>query len=145
MKATLSSKSTATLSHTKRTQKPHLRHQRAPAKPPHISIFSRVYFAVIAGLIGTGMGGLFDIFLSFARALFNPQASGDFIWLLAYVLGGTGMLVGLCFGTKSGEFFAQLFNMSDETESSASSELIRIIAKALFIAMLLWGIFSIFI
>lgn len=141
---TIISKTARPLTYQKKPLKSPAKNSKTTTQQP-ISVFSRLYFALIAGLIGTGIGGLFDIFLSFARALFHPQTSGDFIWFLTYILGGTGILVGLCFGSRSGEFFAQLFNMSDDTESSASEELIRIIAKALFIAILAWSVFAIFI
>lgn len=115
------------------------------ASAPYTSLFSRLYFALIAGLIGAGLGILFDLFLSFARAVFQPQASGEFIWFLSYILAATAALIGFAFARKSGEFFAQLFSLTDETESSSGSELIRIIAKALLIAMLGWSVFVLFL
>lgn len=117
----------------------------ASTSPSHNHLFSRLYFALIAGLMGAGLGILFDLFLSFARAIFQPHASGEFIWFLSYVLATTAAFIGFVFAGKSGEFFAQLFNLNDESESSSGSELIRIIAKALLIAMLVWSVFVLFL
>jgi hypothetical protein len=139
-------KSTATRTQQMFAQQKRLAKNKAASKDhSSISLLSRLYFGVIAGVIGAGLGFLFDLLLSFARAIFHAQAAGEFIWFLSYMLGSVGLLVGLIFASKSGELFAQLFNLHDSSESNASSELIRIIAKALFIVMLGWSIFVIFL
>lgn len=109
------------------------------------STLNRIKFALIAGIIGLLLGGLFDWVTTLLRTFAQPQASAEFSWFLAYVFAVMGIILGFCFGARSGEFFAQLFASDDQGPSKASSELIRLIAKTLLVAAIIWSVFLIFL
>ena len=85
------------------------------------------------------------ICLTGGEPLAQPNASAEFSWFLAYLFASAGAILGFCFGARSGEFFAQIFANDDKGPSKASSELIRLIAKTLLVAAIIWSIFLIFL
>lgn len=109
------------------------------------SYMKRLMFAVIAGLFGLLLGGLFDLTTALLRTFAQPQSSAAFSWFLAYMFAAAGIILGFFFGSRSGEFFSQLFAADDKGPSKASSELIRLIAKTLLVAGIIWSIFLIFL
>ena len=112
---------------------------------PFWSTMSRIKFALIAGVLGLILGGLFDLTTTFLRTFAQPNASAEFSWFLAYLFASAGAILGFCFGARSGEFFAQIFANDDKGPSKASSELIRLIAKTLLVEAIIWSIFLIFL
>ncbi len=122
-----------------------LQHQQEHSVTAFWSTMNRVKFAVIAGILGLLLGGLFDLATTLLRTFAQPQTSAEFSWFLAYVFAIAGIILGFCFGARSGEFFAQLFASDDHGPSKASSELIRLIAKTLLVAGIIWSMFLIFL
>lgn len=122
-----------------------LKQQTIRPVTPFWSTLSRTKFALIAGLLGLLLGGLFDLTTAFLRTLAQPNATAEFSWFLAYLFATAGTILGFCFGARSGEFFAQLFASDDKGPSKASSELIRLIAKTLLVAGIIWSFFLIFL
>lgn len=122
-----------------------LKQQTTRPVTPFWSTLSRIKFALIAGILGLLLGGLFDLTTAFLRTFAQPNASAEFSWFLAYVFATAGAILGFCFGARSGEFFAQIFASNDKGPNKASSELIRLIAKTLLVAGIIWSIFLIFL
>ena len=116
--------------------------QQKTASNPYLK---RILFAVIAGVLGLMVGGIFDFLTTLLRTFAQPNASAQFSWFLAYIFGTAGVFLGFFFGARSGEFFAQLFASDDKGPSKASSELIRLIAKTLLVAGIIWSLFLIFL
>lgn len=121
-----------------------VRLSRKPEKASTKGWFNRVKFALFAGITGLLLGGLFDFVTSLIRTFTQPNGDGQFIWFLTYIFAGLGAFVGLCFGPRAGELFAQIFAADDHGSSNASSELIRLIAKTLLVAALIWCVLLIF-
>lgn len=117
---------------------------RKPEKVPAKGWLNRLQYAFYSGIIGLLVGGLFDFATSLIRTFTQPDGDGQFIWFLAYVFAGLGALVGVFFGPRAGELYAQIFAADDHGASSATSELIRLIAKTLLVAALIWSFLLIF-
>lgn len=121
-----------------------VRLSRKPEKVPTKGWVNRLQFAFFSGIIGLLLGGLFDFITSLIRTFTQPDGDGQFIWFLAYVFAGLGALVGFCFGPRAGELYAQIFALDDHGSSNATSELIRLIAKTLLVAAIIWCVLLIF-
>lgn len=117
---------------------------RTPEQVPAKGWANRLKFAVISGVVGLLLGGIFDFLTSLIRTFTQPDSEGQFIWFLVYVFAGLGALVGFCFGPRAGELYAQIFAADDHGASNAASELIRLIAKTLLVAALIWCFLLIF-
>lgn len=117
---------------------------RKPEKVPTKGWINRLQFAFYSGVMGLLLGGIFDFLTSLIRTFTQPNGDGQFIWFLAYIFAGLGALLGFTFGARAGELYAQIFAADDHGSSSAASELIRLIAKTLLVAALIWCVLLIF-
>lgn len=133
-------------------QRKHIQEKHTPHEPANpqnlvhnIPMFRRIQCALFAGLIGLILGGLLDLGISVLRTLSQPQASAEFVWFLAYVFASIGLLAGFFFGSRAGELFAQVFGARNDDDMSSTGELMRLVAKVLLGAALIWGAFLLFI
>ncbi len=114
------------------------------SQPDGLKVWERLFYGVLAAIIGGLLGILIDILLSFALSVLQPGSSGGFYWNFVWVLGVIGLLLGLWFGARSAEFFVGLFNSHDvQTESTddidqPSAFWIGVAIKVVLACIVLW-------
>lgn len=120
------------------------RRKGKPENTPTSRFIYRTGFALVSAVIGLILGGLFDLATTLIRTLSQPNSDPQVAWFLIYVFAVMGALVGFFTGSRAGELFVQFFASEDHGVSNSSSELIRLIAKTLLVAALIWCLLLIF-